>query len=139
MTRDQSTDGGRELTSSFGMGGHFALGQGRFFVDVDALATGFFSLGTRPTTPGSRDDGLVINSKKYFADYERRMVSSLRVQAGCQLASHLALVAGPTLNVAVADDPDDRVPRGVDFASAKWSSEGTTVRLYPGLVAGLQF
>jgi len=68
-----------------------------------------------------------------------RQISSLRLQAGWQFARYLAVVAGPTLNVQVAPNSDDRAPRGVGFAEGVWHARGHTVRMYPGLMAGLQF
>jgi len=64
-------------------------------------------------------------------------ISSLRLQAGLNLAPHLMLVAGAGVNVAVATDGKD-----VDLArgapQSVQHSGGTTVRIYPGLLIGLQ-
>jgi hypothetical protein len=62
----------------------------------------------------------------------------LHVQIGYALAKHLAVVAGPSLNVQEARGDDDRRPRGVSFAEQVWT-RGSTVRMYPGLSAGLEF
>jgi hypothetical protein len=63
-------------------------------------------------------------------------VSSLRVQAGLRLAPYLSLVAGAGVNVAIATDGRDldlaRGPQSVQH------SGDTTVRIYPGLLLGLQ-
>ena len=64
-------------------------------------------------------------------------VSSLRAQVGLRLAPHLVLVAGAGVNVAVGQDG-----RNLDLArglpqSVEHSGQ-TTVRIYPGLLLGLQ-
>jgi hypothetical protein len=64
-------------------------------------------------------------------------VSSLRVQAGLQLAPHVVLLAGAGVNVAVATQGRD-VDLGLDFAQSVQHSGDTIVRIYPGLLLGLQ-
>jgi len=63
-------------------------------------------------------------------------VGSLRLQAGLQLAPHVVLLGGAGVNVAVATDGRDadlaRGPQSVQH------SGDTTVRIYPGLMLGLQ-
>jgi hypothetical protein len=119
MTRDRYTNGRREFSSTFGIGGHITPVRGPLFFDVDLTNTQFATNG----------------------DYhqEKRQLGSLRLQVGWQFASHFAVIAGPTLNVQVAQEPDDRAPRGIGFAEKVWHSSDYTVRMYPGLVAGLQF
>jgi hypothetical protein len=119
ITRDTEEDGHRYYAATGGIGVHAIPRGNRFFLDIDATNTSF----------------------QTFAHYRdvKRMVSSLRVQAGYAVARRLAVVAGPTLNVATAWDDDDRRPRGVSFAEQVWTSGGTTVRMYPGLAAGLEF
>ena len=119
ITRDSEQDGNRTYASSFGLGGHLIPRGGRFFLDLDALGTNFF------TTSHAR--------------YANRSLNSLRLQAGFAIAKHLAVVAGPTLNVQVAEGDDDRRPRNVSFAEQVWTSGKTTVRMYPGITAGLEF
>ncbi|HJX65911.1 MAG TPA: caspase family protein [Polyangia bacterium] len=118
MTRDRADNGNREFSCTFGIGGHFTPWRRPFFLDVDVSNTTF-----------SDGDGRD----------EHRQISSLRLQAGWQFARYFAVVAGPTLNVQVAPDAEDRAPRGIGFAEGVWHSRGHTVRMYPGLVAGLQF
>jgi hypothetical protein len=119
MTRDRYTNGDREFSCTFGIGGHITPVRGPLFFDVDLTNTQF----------ATNDD--------YYQ--EKRQLGSLRLQVGWQFASHFAVVAGPTLNVQVAQDPDDRAPRGIGFAEKVWHSSDYTVRMYPGLLAGLQF
>jgi hypothetical protein len=63
-------------------------------------------------------------------------VNSLRAQVGLRLARYLVAVAGAGVNVAVGTDSTD--------ASLGWGPEfvgregATTVRIYPGLMLGLQ-
>jgi hypothetical protein len=63
-------------------------------------------------------------------------VSSLRLQAGLRLAPYVALVAGAGVNVSVASG-DYKVNLGRGPESFQ-SSGGTEVRIYPGLLLGLQ-
>jgi hypothetical protein len=119
MTRDNYTNGHREFSSTFGIGGHITPLPGPFFLDADATWTQFATLA--------------------HWQQERRQLTSLRLQAGWQFARHFAVIAGPTLNVQVAENPDDRAPRAIEFAEQVWHRGDHTVRVYPGLVAGLQF
>jgi hypothetical protein len=41
--------------------------------------------------------------------------------------------------VQVAQNHDDRAPRGIGFAEQVWHRGDHTVRMYPGLVVELQF
>jgi hypothetical protein len=63
-------------------------------------------------------------------------VSSLRLQAGLRLAPYLALVAGAGVNVSVASGAY-KVDLGRGPESFQ-SSGGTEVRIYPGVILGLQ-
>ncbi len=119
ITRDTDRAGNRYFSSSFGLGVHIVPRGGRFFLDLDALATNFATWSNAHGT--------------------RRWVDSLRLQAGYAIARHLAIVAGPSLDLQQARGEDDRRPRGVGFAEAVWTSGNTTVRMYPGFTAGLEF
>ena len=119
ITRDTEQDGDRYYACTFGVGFHAIPRDHRFFLDIDAT-----------------NMNIAVLAHGHFPN---RSVSSLRVQAGYAIARRLAVVAGPTLNLQVAEGNDDRVPRGVSFAEQVWTSGGTTVRMYPGFVAGLEF
>jgi hypothetical protein len=119
MTRDRSPENHRMFSSTWGIGGHITPFAGPLFFDVDLVGTALHGRGD-------------------WNDEDRNL-NSLRLQAGWQLAPHLALVAGPTLNVQVAEDDADRAPRMVGPMEKVWHHNGYTVRMYPGLVAGLQF
>jgi hypothetical protein len=64
-------------------------------------------------------------------------VASLRLQAAFALAPHFALVAGAGVNVAVGINGRD-VDFGVGATQSVYRSGDTTVRIYPGLLLGLQ-
>jgi Caspase domain len=64
-------------------------------------------------------------------------VSSLRAQVGLRLAPHLVLLAGAGVNVAVAADGRD-LDLGWGLPQSVQHSGLTTVRIYPGVIAGLQ-
>ena len=118
-TNDTSPTGHREYASWFGLGVHAIPRGGSFVLDVETLSKDFGTLAP--------------------AHYEDRSVHSLRILVGYALAKHLLVVAGPSLNVQVAKTDDDRRPRNVAFAEQTWTSGAHTVRMYPGLTAGLEF
>ncbi len=124
LTRDRSPEGHRLTSYTFGIGGHITPFKKPLFFDVDLVGTDLYE----------RDDWVEDASLE-----ERRNLQTLRLQIGWQFARHLSVLAGPTLNVQVARDDVDRAPRGVGAMEKVWHSDGYTVRLYPGLVAGLQF
>jgi hypothetical protein len=111
--------GNREYSSWFGIGVHLIPRGGKVLLDLDAHETQFATLSP--------------------AHYQKRRIETLRLQIGYQLAKHLLLVGGPTLNVQIAETANDRQPRGVSFAEQVWTSGSTIVRMYPGLSAGLEF
>lgn len=117
-TNDTYRNGKREISSTFAIGGHGTL-TGPVFLDFDLCGTNFYTIAK---------DG-----------DEDRQLHALRLQLGYQIARHLAVSAGPTLNVQIAKGEDDRIPRNVNWAMHTWTKDDYTVRLYPGLVAGLQF
>jgi hypothetical protein len=119
MANNDDPNGNREYSSWFGLGVHLIPRGGKLLLDLDACETQFATLS--------------------HAHYEGRRVETLRLQIGYQVAKHLLVVAGPTLNVQVAKAWDDRRPRGVGFAEQVWTSGNTVVRMYPGLSAGLEF
>ena len=64
-------------------------------------------------------------------------MASLRLQAGLRLAPYVVLLAGAGINVAVATDGQDLdLARGLPQSVER--SGDTTVRIYPGLLLGLQ-
>jgi hypothetical protein len=65
-------------------------------------------------------------------------VSSLRAQVGLRLAPYVVLLAGAGVNVAVAPDGRD-LDLGWGLPESVGHSGSTTVRIYPGLLAGMQF
>jgi hypothetical protein len=134
MTRDLNTNDRREFTSTLGVGVHIIPRGGRFFLDLDASTIGFASFASKASAGGGKVDVEYSNT-----DQEHRWVHSLRLQAGYAVARHLMVVAGPTLNVQNASGSDDRRPRTLSFAEATWTSGDTTVRMYPGFSAGLEF
>jgi hypothetical protein len=119
ITRDTEQDASRYYACSFGLGGHLIPRDDRFFLDLDLVSTSFATFSN--------------------ARQANRSLNSARLQAGFAIARHLAVVAGPTLNVQVAEGNDDRRPRNVAFAEQVWTTGNTTVRMYPGFTAGLEF
>jgi hypothetical protein len=119
MTRNQDSAGNREYSATFGFGGHLIPRSGRLLLDLDLVGSSFASASDW--------------------HYQRRTVGSLRLQVGYAIARHLAVTFGPTLNVQEADAGDDRNPRGVSWAEHVWTRDRHVTRLYPGLVAALEF
>ncbi len=64
-------------------------------------------------------------------------IGSLRLQAGLRLAPYVVLLAGAGVNVAVATDGRD-LDLGRGLPQSVQHSGATTVRIYPGLLLGLQ-
>ena len=64
-------------------------------------------------------------------------IASLRLQAAVRIAPHVALLAGAGVNVAVATGGRD-LDLGVDASQGVFHGGATTVRIYPGLLLGLQ-
>jgi hypothetical protein len=64
-------------------------------------------------------------------------VGSLRLQAGLNIAPHVLLLAGAGVNVALATDSKVIDLNRIGLESELHSGE-TTVRIYPGLLVGLQ-
>jgi hypothetical protein len=66
------------------------------------------------------------------------MVNALRLQAGVRLAPHVNLLAGLSYNVAVGQESTDADLSLGGVAQSVIHDGTTTVRMYPGFVAGLQ-
>jgi hypothetical protein len=130
FTRDTNDHGHREFTSTIGLGVHLIPRGGRFLLDLDASTTGFAAI----SSSGSKSNWELSSTEN-----EDRLVHSLRLRAGFAVARHLMIFAGPSLNVQNASGSDARQPRTFSFAEATWTSGNTTVRMYPGFTAGLEF
>jgi hypothetical protein len=114
---------------------HFSAGTKRF-------ATGAGIGWRQPVERGPlayaelEADWLEIRPVWHWTDNAPQM-ASLRLQAGLRLAPYVVLLAGAGVNVAVATDGQDLdlargAPQSVQHSGA------TTVRIYPGLLVGLQ-
>lgn len=104
--------GGREHFSlGFGLGVHLPVQQ-RFFVDVDALSS------------------TLHVDRKWSFDHA---LYQLRAIGGFQVSRRFALIAGPTLNVQVAEDDDTLLPLGRLVIT-----EGHRARVWPGLQLGVR-
>jgi hypothetical protein len=110
----------RPVAQHLGLGGHITPFGGRLFFDVDAVNTYLGRLDSRT-----------------FEESEARSLSSLRVAIGWQLARHFAVYGGPTVNVQVSGDGRDYRP-GFGDLDTVLRDDTTTVRLFPGFVAGVQ-
>jgi hypothetical protein len=65
------------------------------------------------------------------------MLNTLRAQLGLRLAPHVALLAGVGANVLVAQENADFTGPFSSWGQ-RYQSGGTTVRIYPGFLLGLQ-
>lgn len=74
---------------------------------------------------------------RIFHGDENTTLGSLRVTAGYRLMPHLAVMGGLTYNVAVGWDGAD-LDLGPSWAESERKSGNTTVRMYPGFVAGFE-
>jgi hypothetical protein len=138
--------GGRHLYTNFiagyQPGNELAAGIERFETDTRRFATGV-GVGWRfPLERGVlsflelEGDWLQVRPVWKWIEDEPSL-GSLRVQAGLRIAQHLALLVGAGVNVAVATGGRD-LDLGLDVAQGVYHSGTTTVRVYPGLLLGLQ-
>jgi hypothetical protein len=97
-----------------GLGVHVSLGD-RLFLDIDGITSSF------GTSADWSQDGAF---------------SSLRAVVGWQIFRHLAVTVGPTFNVHVVETGERRP--GLGWLERTTSDGDTTVRFFPGFVAGLQ-
>lgn len=114
------TDDDRALIApQVGIGAHVVPFGGRLFVDADVLTSSGYAAPS--------------NWKEDYGTF-----SSLRLVMGWQVLKHLAVTAGPTLNLFVHKANVLHRP-GLGFAEYVLHDGGRDFRLFPGFVAGLQF
>jgi hypothetical protein len=140
--------GGRHLYTNliagYQPGDELAPGTGpeQFSAGTKRFATGVgigwrFPLERGPLTFGELEaDWLQVNPVWDWLSSPPGL-GSLRVQAGLRLAPQLVLLAGAGVNVSVATDGRDLDLSRVGPQSVARSGD-TTVRIYPGLLLGLQ-
>jgi caspase domain-containing protein len=115
---ERFTAGSKRFATGVGIGWRFPVERGPLaYVELEAD-----SLQVRPVWKWTGD---------------APSIASLRLQAGLRLAPYFVLLAGAGVNVAVATDGRDAdlgwgLPQNVNRSGA------TTVRIYPGLLLGLQ-
>jgi hypothetical protein len=102
------TGGSVRVWTGFGLGAHLAISE-RVFADVDVIGQ---------TVPGDGAD----------------LLGTVRALAGWQATEHLALVAGPTLNVFLSDGLDAGV--GGALARELDVAQGNVGRVWLGFVVG---
>ena len=120
LTAGYQPQGGEETDRwmlGIGLGGHLPLSQ-RFYIDTDVVAWH-------------------VNNDESWTE-ELNMLAKLRVVGGYRIHDHFAVFAGATLNALVT-----RVDDGADFGlfsgrRVSADSDETTVRVWPGFVAGLR-
>jgi hypothetical protein len=125
LTNNDNPENETEMAVHFGIGGHIVPRGSRLFIDVDAIGTSF--VGTRTGWDNAVNDN--------------ENLSALRIAVGWQFARHLAVYAGPTFNVHVFErsGTTPQAPHTWDRPFGRtYGSGDTTVRLFPGLVAGVQ-
>ncbi|QRN96474.1 hypothetical protein JRI60_47000 [Archangium violaceum] len=106
----------RRWSAGLGLGGHIPFGG--FFVDVDAIAS-------------SLREGNFLGSSN-------DLLAQLRLVGGWQLASHLAVFGGVTANTLISFQGEGLKEMDRFGLGRVYGSEDTSVRLWPGLVAGIQ-
>ncbi|NVJ05356.1 hypothetical protein HUW63_08920 [Myxococcus sp. AM001] len=108
----------RRYVMGAGLGGH--IPAGRFFVDIDLV-------------------GSSVHTKRLFDDTDH-VLGQLRLMAGWQVARHFAVFGGVSANTLVTWEDSDRWNElGIGPQWRHVADEGrTTVRMWPGLLAGVQ-
>ena len=79
----------------------------------------------------------VVGTQFHFVDENKNVLGSARALFNVRLAPQLALMFGPTFTTAVGWDGSDPVT-STGFAERVVHDGQTTVRMYPGFVAGLR-
>jgi hypothetical protein len=139
--------GGRHLYSSlilgFTPGDDLPAGTEKFERGTRRIGIGF-GIGWRAPIGVGRFEALEIeaSSMNMHSDFSSGWdspptVSSLRVAALVNLAPHIRLLAGAGANVSVAEDGRD-ADFNLGLPEYVGHSGGTTVRVYPGFILGLQ-
>ncbi|QDE80466.1 LA_2272 family surface repeat-containing protein [Myxococcus xanthus] len=108
----------RRYVIGAGLGGH--IPAGRFFFDVDVVSS-------------------TLHTKRLFDD-TNHVLGQLRLTAGWQVARHFAVFGGVSANTLVTwDDSDPWKELGIGPQWRHVADDGrTTVRMWPGLLAGVQ-
>ena len=109
-------DGETRVAFTVGLGGHFPLSS-RFFLDVDGLVYSIHSTEDFSARPA--------------------LLAQLRPMVGLRLTEGLALAAGPSYNISVADSADAATLSAIG-SSLLHSGTGVFVRGWPGLSVGVQ-
>jgi len=138
--------GGRHLYTNliagYQPGDELAAGPERFSAGTRRFATGAgigwrFPIERGPLAYAELEaDWLEVRPVWKWID-NAPSISSLRLQAGLRLAPYVVLLAGAGVNVAVATDGRD-LDLGLNVGQSVQHSGTTTVRIYPGLLVGLQ-
>jgi hypothetical protein len=110
--------GTRRVSTLFGVGWRFALPYDLFpFLELEAAGSSV--------------------RKAFIAADNGPAVYALRAQTALRLARHFSLLAGVGVNVAVGWSGRD-ADLGLGVLESVSRSGGTTVRIYPGFVLGVQ-
>ncbi len=117
----ETSEGDQRWTAGLGFGGHVPVGNPALsFLNLELLARQVHYGSDWSTEAG-----------------ENHLVSTLRLGAGWQIAERFALVAGPSVNVSVAET--DRGGFGLfGEAATVESNDEATVRMWPGFFVGVQ-
>jgi hypothetical protein len=100
-------------------------------------------IGWRLVVPAGRLEALEIEGsgtnvwRAWSATGTPAMLNALRVTGLVRLAPHLSLIAGVTANVMVGQEGHD-LDLSLGGPQRVMRDGSTTVRIYPGFIAGLQ-
>ena len=128
-------DSGR-WSSGFGIGGHIPLSR-QFFLNVDFITRQVGYTDESEEGTWRPDEDTDLNKLRLEFGWERHNLNKLRLGFGWERHKWFSVFGGVSLNFLVSDRWDtsdfgsgfDRVYRGDD----------TTVRIWPGFFAGVQF
>lgn len=128
-------DSGR-WSSGFGIGGHIPLSR-RFFLNVDFITRQVGYTDESEEGTWRYDEDTDVNKLRLAFGWERHNLNKLRLAFGWERHKWFSVFGGVSLNFLVSDRRDTSdFGYGFDYV---YQSGDTTIRLWPGFFAGVQF
>ena len=123
-------------SSGFGIGGHIPLSR-RFFLNVDFITRQVGYTDESEEGTWQYDEDTDVNKLHLAFGWEQHNLNKLRLAFGWERHKWFSLFGGVSLNFLVSDKRDTS-DFGYGFEHV-YRSDDTTVRIWPGFFAGVQF